>query len=404
MLDKTLFFESQISLSRIVHEKYDFCLESIEKALEINSENLDYYLSYLEVNYNKTKTESDLDKIKLYKFEDLVKLSSVESVSKPLLEYIGTLKAKYKSRVLVRLDLALTQGQAFKDLVREYLGNQIKQNIPSVFINIKFIYKIQQNKIEILEELVSEFLADLKAYNKIEISKKNGEKLILDLVPEFIWVYFFAAQHYDFLRNLEKAFEMINLAIDKTPSVVEFYMVKSKILEHAGLYEKAAEAYEKAKKLDLGDRYLNAKYSKKLVRLSNVDKANEIMKDFVREPLIDENIDHFQNMWYETDCAYAYLRDKNFVRAHRLFNSIAFHFTTIIEDQFDFYNYCLRRFMINDFANVLEHMDKILNNKDVFKMINGMELLLKFLELEKDKAALEKKVVNELIIFSFLSF
>jgi len=60
--------------------------------------------------------------------------------------------------------------------------------------------------------------------------------------------------------------------------------------------------------------------------------------------------------------------------------------------------------MINDFANVLEHMDKILNNKDVFKMINGMELLLKFLELEKDKAALEKKVVNELIIFSFLSF
>jgi hypothetical protein len=59
--------------------------------------------------------------------------------------------------------------------------------------------------------------------------------------------------------------------------------------------------------------------------------------------------------------------------------------------------------MINDFANVLEHMDKILNNKDVFKMINGMELMLKFLELEKDKAALEKEVVNELIIFSFLS-
>lgn len=381
-------------MSRTVPEKYDFCLESLEKALEINTENLNYYLTYLEVNYNKTKSESDSNRLKLDKFEDLVKTASDDSVSKILLEHLTSLKAKYKSRVLVRLELALTQGSAFKELIREYLGNQIKQNIPSVFINIKFIYKIQQNKIEILDELVNEFLSDLQTNNKVEIRKKNGENIILDIVPEFIWIYYFAAQHYDFLRNLEKALELINLGIDKTPSVVEFYMVKSKIFEHAGLYEKAAEAYEKAKKLDLGDRYLNAKHAKKYVRLSNVDKATEIMKDFVREPLIDENTDHFQNMWFETECAYAYLRNRNFIRAHRLFNSIASHFNTIIEDQFDFYNYCLRRFMINDFARVLEHMDRILNNKYVFKMINGMELLLKYLEMEKDKASLEKEVVN----------
>lgn len=392
MLDKTFYYENLISLSRTVPEKYDFCLESVEKALEINPENLNYYLSFLEVSYNKTKTEPEAQLLKLEKFEDLVKAASDESVSKMLFDSLSALKSKFKSRVLIRLDLALSQGQAFKSLVREFLGGQIKQNIPSVFINLKFIYKIQQNKIQILDDIVTEFLADLNVNEKIIIQKQNGENLTLDIVPEFIWVYYFAAQHYDFMRNLEKALEMINLAIDKTPSVVEFYMVKSKIFEHAGLYEKAAEAYEKAKKLDLGDRYLNAKHAKKYVRLSNVDKANEIMKDFVRDPLVDENIDHFQNMWYETECAYAYLRQKNFIRAHRLFNSIAVHFNTIIEDQFDFYNYCLRRFMINDFAKVLEHMDKILNNKYVFKMINGMELLLKYLELEKDKAALEKEV------------
>lgn len=372
-------------------EKYDFCLESIVKALEINSENLNYYLTFLEVSYNKSAAQQQ--KITLEKFEDLVKSSTNESISKTLFDSLATLKSKFKSRVMVRLDLALSQGQAFKSLVREYLASQIKQNIPSVFINIKFIYKIQQNKIQILDELVTEFLSDLSVKNEIIVQKQNGEAVKLDIVPEFIWVYYFAAQHFDFLRNLEKALEIINLAIDKTPSVVEFYMVKSKIFEHAGLYEKAAEAYEKAKKLDLGDRYLNAKHAKKFVRLSNIEKATEIMKDFVRDPLVDENIDHFQNMWFETECAYAYLRNKNFVRAHWLFNSIAHHFNTIIEDQFDFYNYCLRRFMINDFARVIEHMDKILNNKYVFKMINGMELLLKYLELEKDNAALEKDVI-----------
>ncbi len=384
-----------ISLSKKLSEKNDFCLESLEKALEINPENLNYYLTFLEVNYNKTKNSLELnsEKISLEKFEDIVKISSNESISNVLIENLNFLKAKYKSRVLVRLELALLNGDAFKKLIKEYVANQIKQNIPSIFINIKFIYKMHQtNKVNCIEELITEFLYDLNSNKKIEVVKKNNEKIIIDIVPEFIWVYYFAAQHYDFMRNLEKALENINLAIDKTTSVVEFYMVKSKIFEHAGLYEKAAEAYEKAKKLDIGDRYLNAKHAKKYLRISNVEKANEVMKEFVRDPLIDENIDHFQCMWYETECAYAYMKNKNFIRAHRLFSSIAHHFNTIIEDQFDFYNYCLRRFMINHFAKVLEQMDNIMNNKYVFKMINGMEMLLKYLEIEKNKDHLQNEV------------
>ena len=198
---------------------------------------------------------------------------------------------------------------------------------------------------------MDEFLNSLKTKNLIQIKSE-----VLDLPPQFIWLYFYASQHYDNLRDLEKALEMINLAIDKTPSVVEFYMMKSKIFKHSGLYEKAADAYEKAKKLDLGDRYLNAKHAKKYIRMNNVEKSNEIMKDFVREPLLDENIDHFQCMWYETECAMAYLRNGNIIRAHRLFNSIIHHFNTIMEDQvkyfiffFFFYFNFLGFFFVNFF-------------------------------------------------------
>lgn len=313
----------------------------VSKALEINSENISYYLAHLEVNYNKAKNilKSENEKVNLNSFNDLVNAAANEATAKILEEILKPLKEKFKSRVLVRLEFALAQGNDFKDLIIEYLTQQIKQNIPSVFINIKFIYKLQKNKINLLSEIVEELLSALNKDQKIEMTKKsNNEKVVLDLVPEFIWVYFFAAQHFDYLRDLEKALEMINLAIDKTPSVVEFYMVKSKILEHAGLFDKAAEAYEKAKKLDLGDRFLNAKHAKKHIRVANVEKANEIMKDFVRDPLLEENIDHFQCMWYETECAYAYLRNRNFIRAHRLFDSVSIHFNTILEDQvFIFY-------------------------------------------------------------------
>lgn len=304
----------------------------IESALQINPENLNYYLTYLEVTYNKN--QNNKEKIKLENFNDLIKYSQNASISSELMSLVLVLKEKYnKSRVINRLEMALAENDSFELLIKEYLAQQIKLGIPSIFINLKFIYNLQSHKIKIIAKIISEFLNDIQENKKIEITKKSKEIIIIDLVPEFIWIYFFASQHFYFLGDMEKALSFINKAIDQTPTVVEFYMLKSKIFGHSGLLDKAADAYEKAKKLDLGDRYLNAKYAKKYVRLNNVEKSNEIMREFVRDPLIDENIDHVQCMWYETECAYAYLRDLNIIRAHRLFSSMIFHFTTIVEDQ-----------------------------------------------------------------------
>ena len=49
--------------------------------------------------------------------------------------------------------------------------------------------------------------------------------------------------------------------------------------------------------------------------------------------------------------------------------------------------------MINDFASVLEHMDRILDNKYLFKTIQGLEIILKYLEFHNDKQTLEKEVI-----------
>jgi tetratricopeptide (TPR) repeat protein len=304
----------------------------IEKALKINQENLNYYLVYMEVQFNKKFPN---EKIKLEKFEDLINAAKNSEISKELILYLNILKGKYKSRVITRIEIALSEGDEFKQLIKEYLGNQIKQGIPSIFINLKFIYHLQSHKINIIDNIISQFLNEIKNNKKIEIKKNSSENevIIIDIIPEFIWVYYFVAQHYYFLGDMENALNFINMALDKTPTVVEFYMLKSKIFEHSGLLDKSADAYEKARKLDLGDRYLNAKYAKKYVRLNNIEKSNEIMKEFVRDPLHDDNIYNVQCMWYEIECAYAYLRDKNIIRAHRLFNSNIFHFTTIVEDQ-----------------------------------------------------------------------
>jgi tetratricopeptide (TPR) repeat protein len=372
-LDKTFFTEKVIEMAMILGKK-DLALEYINKAFQINSENSLYFIHYFNLKGGLNITS----------FENLLKFSNDNGdKSKELIQLLQTdLKPRIKSRIINRLELALSQGSEFKEIFSLYFLQNVKQNLPSFFINVKFVYLYQQNKIPIIEEVLTAHLNSIKESGKLDSELAKGETSVHDIVPSLIWVYYYAAQHFDKCRNLEKALEYINKAIDSTPSVVEFYMVKSKILKHAGLLVDSAAAYEKAKRLDLGDRYLNAKYAKIYARMGDVTKSVEIMKEFVRDPLTDENIEHFQCMWYESECGYAYLRnkEKSILRAHRLFKSIISHFQTLIEDQFAFYNYNLRRYMLNDFAKTIDYMDRIQDTKYVYKSIEIMEVILQYLK------------------------
>jgi peptide alpha-N-acetyltransferase len=78
----------------------------------------------------------------------------------------------------------------------------------------------------------------------------------------YLWLLYYSAQHYLFIKNYPEAFKYINEAISHTPTVVDLYIVKAKIYKKAGDREKASQLYNEARKLDLADRYLNAGSSK----------------------------------------------------------------------------------------------------------------------------------------------
>lgn len=46
-----------------------------------------------------------------------------------------------------------------------------------------------------------------------------------------VWLNFFLAQHYDIAGDQAKALEHVNKAIEHTPTVIELYMIKAKILK-----------------------------------------------------------------------------------------------------------------------------------------------------------------------------
>ena len=46
-----------------------------------------------------------------------------------------------------------------------------------------------------------------------------------------LWTLYFLAQHYDQLRNMEKALEYVNRAVEHTPTLIELFIIKAKILK-----------------------------------------------------------------------------------------------------------------------------------------------------------------------------
>lgn len=47
----------------------------------------------------------------------------------------------------------------------------------------------------------------------------------------YLWALYLFSQHYNMINNSLKALELINTAIDHTPTEVQLYMLKAKILK-----------------------------------------------------------------------------------------------------------------------------------------------------------------------------
>jgi Flp pilus assembly protein TadD len=73
-----------------------------------------------------------------------------------------------------------------------------------------------------------------------------------------LWLYYFAANHYLYLRDNTNALVYINKGIEHTPTLIDLYTLKGKIMQQAGNRTEAAKLFEEARCLDTQDRALNA--------------------------------------------------------------------------------------------------------------------------------------------------
>lgn len=129
--------------------------------------------------------------------------------------------------------------------LREYVLPQLERGVPATFSNVKPLYQRRKSKVSpLLEKIVLDYLSGLDPTQ--------------DPIP-FIWTNYYLSQHFLFLKDFPKAQEYIDAALDHTPTLVEFYILKARILKHLGLMDTAAGILEEGRQLDLQDRFINCK-------------------------------------------------------------------------------------------------------------------------------------------------
>lgn len=116
-------------------------------------------------------------------------------------------------------------GIEFERKADSYLKTMLCKGVPSLFANLKPVMK-DAEKSRILYALLQSYL---KSYENDKKFFKDGN---FDENPSvYVWIKFFLAQYHDRTSDFEVALTFINEAIEHTPTLLELYMIKAKILK-----------------------------------------------------------------------------------------------------------------------------------------------------------------------------
>ncbi|KAH8373849.1 N-alpha-acetyltransferase 16, NatA auxiliary subunit [Drosophila serrata] len=265
-----------------------------------------------------------------------------------------------------RLPLNIANGDEFRVVADEYLRRGLRKGIPPLFVNVRTLHQVSE-KAATIEELMLQYYENLTRSG--HFSREDADAgAPVEPASALVWTALFLAQHYDYMRNTDSALEYINVAIDHTPTLIELLITKGRIFKHAGDPVEAYVWLEEAQSMDTADRYINSKCAKYMLRGNMVQEAEEICAKFTREGVSAmDNLNEMQCMWFQTECALAYQRMGRWGESLKKCHEVERHFAEIVEDQFDFHTYCMRKMTLRAYVGLLRLEDVLRQHPFYFK-------------------------------------
>lgn len=136
--------------------------------------------------------------------------------------------------------------------------------------------------------------------------------------------------------------------------------------------------------MDLADRFLNTISTRYALRADRRQLAETTVTLFTKDGDNANNLFDMQCMWYEIEFGRSCLRSNAFGKALKKLRAVHTHFIDMIEDQFDFHTYCLRKMTLRAYVELLRCEDTIYKHK--FFVRAALSLVETYLALHDNPA------------------
>ena len=180
------------------------------------------------------------------------------------------------------------------------------------------------------------------------------------------WLALLAARDADERGDVAGALAVLDEGLKHSPTVLDLYVARARVEKHAGQLASAALTMDRARALDLADRYLNTKAVLYLLRAGAIPRAERAAALFTRHDVKDgvgaDPLGHLKDMqaaWYELSAGAAAERANHFGVALKHYTRLELVFAEWMADQYDFHGYSLRRLVLRAYVDMLAWVDGV---------------------------------------------
>ena len=174
--------------------------------------------------------------------------------------------------------LHFTTGQTFERLLAAYLQRNLRKGMIPCFELLRSAYAgDSQGRPAIIERVISDYVHNLEASAKFTADATEEE-----LPSTLIWAYYFAAQHFNEVAKFQQAMTYADKALSHTPTLIELYAIKARILKNCGNLPEAAHWLNFARDLDTADRFINSISVKCMLRAGQIEEGEKTASFFTK--------------------------------------------------------------------------------------------------------------------------
>eukprot|EP00567_Pseudictyota_dubia_P002474 CAMPEP_0197469378 /NCGR_PEP_ID=MMETSP1175-20131217/66576_1 /TAXON_ID=1003142 /ORGANISM="Triceratium dubium, Strain CCMP147" /LENGTH=269 /DNA_ID=CAMNT_0043005521 /DNA_START=105 /DNA_END=910 /DNA_ORIENTATION=+ len=184
-----------------------------------------------------------------------------------------------------RIPLTLLEGEDLRKSLDKYCRRGLSKGVPSLGSDLSALFLVEKDGryspvsdpvivkahpvLQTLVELVTGFILALESDSKFSTSADEDEQSPSTL----LWAWYLRALLHEMCGEYSEGIKLAEKCLEHTPTAVDVYELKGRLLAAAGDLSSAADALDKGRELDKQDRYINNRTTEYLLKANRDEEA-----------------------------------------------------------------------------------------------------------------------------------